>query len=94
MIAYKYTTEKPSDGTKYEYGGKRKDGKDFYYILDEHGQKTKGFTKLSGDAKNPGYHNLYALDGALYNSFSKFNNNDVDVTYTFNKDNGMDSFVR
>lgn len=27
-------------------------------------------------------------------SFSKFNNNDVDVTYTFNKDNGMDSFVR
>lgn len=41
LIAYKYTTEKPSDGTKYEYGGKRKDGKDFYYILDKNGQRPK-----------------------------------------------------
>ena len=40
-----------------------------------------------------GYRNLFVLDGA-YGSFSKFNNNDLDVTYTFNKDNGMESFVR
>lgn len=70
------------------------DGKDVYYKTDKDGNKIKNYPKLSGDANNPGYHNLYALDGKLYNSFSKFNNNDVDVTYTFNKDNGMDSFVR
>lgn len=50
--------------------------------------------KLSGDAKNPGYHNLYALDGAAYGSFSRFKNNDWDITYTFDKENGMESFVR
>lgn len=50
--------------------------------------------RLSGDAKNPGYHNLYALDGKGYGSFSKFKNNDWDIVYTFNKENGMDSFIR
>lgn len=50
--------------------------------------------RLSGDAKNPGYHNLYALDGKAYGSFSKFRNNDWDIVYTFNKDKGMDSFIR
>ena len=40
---------------------------------------------LTGDAKNPGYHNLYALDGQVYGSFSRFKNNDWDVQYTFNK---------
>mgnify|MGYP002090229675 FL=1 len=50
--------------------------------------------KLSGDLKNPGYHNLYALDGAAYGSFSRFKNNDWDITYTFDKENGMESFVR
>ena len=50
--------------------------------------------RLSGDKKNPGYHNLYALDGKAYGSFSKFKNNDWDITYTFDKDNGMESFIR
>ena len=50
--------------------------------------------RLSGDSKNPGYHNLYALDGKAYGSFSKFKNNDWDITYTFDKDNGMESFIR
>lgn len=49
---------------------------------------------LSGDAKNPGYHNLYALDGKVYGSFSRFKNNDWDIQYTFDKDNGMESFIR
>lgn len=49
--------------------------------------------RLSGDAKNPGYHNLYSLDGN-YGSFSRFKNNDWDIVYTFNKENGMDSFIR
>lgn len=49
---------------------------------------------MSGDSRNPGYHNLYALDGAVYGSFSKFKNNDWDIQYTFDKDNGMESFVR
>lgn len=80
-------------GTKYETFVDDK-GNKHEYTLDANGNRIKTFSKLTGDKKNPGYHNLYALDGALYNSFSKFNNNDVDVTYTFNKDNGMDSFVR
>lgn len=49
---------------------------------------------LSGDAKNPGYHNLYALDGQVYGSFSRFKNNDWDIQYTFDQDNGMESFIR
>ncbi|MDY4920098.1 MAG: TonB-dependent receptor [Phascolarctobacterium sp.] len=49
---------------------------------------------LTGDAKNPGYHNLYALDGQVYGSFSRFKNNDWDIQYVFDKDNGMESFIR
>lgn len=61
---------------------------------DEHGNIIKEFYKLGGDAANPGYHNLYALDGLAYGSFSKFNNNDWDLVYTFNRVNEMESFVR
>lgn len=60
--------------------------------LDEN-NKLIGST-LTGDAKNPGYHNLYALDGQVYGSFSKFKNNDWDIQYTFDKENGMESFIR
>lgn len=60
--------------------------------LDENNKLVGG--PLSGDSRNPGYHNLYALDGAVYGSFSKFKNNDWDIQYTFDKDNGMESFVR
>lgn len=49
--------------------------------------------RFAGDEKNPGYHNLYSLDGN-YGSFSRFKHNDWDVVYTFNKENGMDSFLR
>ena len=49
---------------------------------------------LSGDTRNPGYANLYALDGAVYNSFSRFRHNDWELKWTFDKDNGMESFVR
>ena len=51
-------------------------------------------TRLSGDTRNPGYANLYALDGSVYKSFSKFKNNDWELKWTFDKDNGMESFVR
>lgn len=60
--------------------------------LDENNKLIGG--TLSGDAKNPGYHNLYALDGQVYGSFSRFKNNDWDIQYTFDKDNGMESFIR
>lgn len=50
-------------------------------------------SRLAGDTKNPGYHNLYSLDGN-YGSYSRFRNNDYDIVYTFNKENGMESFVR
>ena len=50
-------------------------------------------TKGSNGTVNPGYTNLFALDGA-FGSFSRFKANDWDFTYTFNKERGMDSFVR
>lgn len=43
--------------------------------------------------KNPGYRNLFTLD-ALSGSYNAYSNNDLDITYTFGKDNGMESFVR
>lgn len=46
-----------------------------------------------GDDKNPGYRNAFFIDGA-YGSYNAHRNNDFDVTYTFDKDNGMESFVR
>ena len=51
-------------------------------------------TRLSGDTRNPGYANLFALDGQVYKSFSKFKHNDWELTWTFDKDNGMESFLR
>ena len=49
---------------------------------------------LFGDTKNPGYRNLFALDGQVYRSFSKFKDNDWELMWTFNKENGMESFLR
>lgn len=42
---------------------------------------------------NPGYRNFFSLD-ALCGSYNSYKSNDVDVTFTFDKDNGMDSFIR
>lgn len=44
--------------------------------------------------KNKGYHNLFALDGLVYNSYSQYKNNDIDVKYTFDRQSDMESFVR
>ena len=49
---------------------------------------------LAGATRNPGYRNLFALDGQVYRSFSRFKNNDWELTWTFHKENGMESFVR
>lgn len=46
-----------------------------------------------GANENPGYRNMYVLD-ALGGAYNANKNNDIDVTYTFDKDNGMESFVR
>lgn len=46
-----------------------------------------------GNDVNPGYRNLFVLD-ALSGSYNAYKNNDVDVVYTFDKDNGMESFIR
>ena len=45
------------------------------------------------DVDCSGYTNFFQVDGA-YGSYNSFKNNDLDITYTFNKENGMDSFVR
>ena len=42
---------------------------------------------------NPGYRNLFVLD-ALSGSYNAYRNNDIDVKYTFDRSNGMESFVR
>lgn len=52
-----------------------------------------GAPNLFGETKNPGYHNLYALDGH-YGSYSKFKNLDLDVTYAFDRQGQLESFVR
>lgn len=41
----------------------------------------------------PGYINMFQVDGA-YGSYNSFKNNDLDIQYTFNKENGMESFIR
>lgn len=46
-----------------------------------------------GNTVNPGYRNLFVLDGRS-GSYNAYRSNDIDVTYTFNKDNGMESFIR
>lgn len=39
------------------------------------------------------YRNGFLLDGLL-GAYNAYRTNDLDITYTFNKDNGMESFVR
>ena len=39
------------------------------------------------------YRNMFAVDGA-FGAFSKFKNQDWDIQYTFDKENGMESYVR
>lgn len=46
-----------------------------------------------GNTQNPGYRNLFSLD-ALSGSYNAYKDNDIDVSYTFAKDNGMESFIR
>lgn len=55
--------------------------------------------KIVGDplwwngSKLPGYINMFQVDGS-YGSYNSFKNNDLDIQYTFNKENGMESFIR
>lgn len=44
-------------------------------------------------SKLPGYINMFQVDGS-YGSYNSFKNNDLDIQYTFNKENGMESFIR
>lgn len=43
---------------------------------------------------DPAYRNLFTIDGGIFGSFSKFKTNDLDIQYTFDKENGMESFIR
>lgn len=56
--------------------------------------RSRKYTLLRGDKNNPGYRNLFALDGLAYNSYSQYKNNDIDVKYTFDRQADMESFVR
>lgn len=48
----------------------------------------------SNDTDMPGYHNMFMVDSGIYGSYNQYRSNDLDVVYTFKKDNGMDSFIR
>lgn len=68
----------------------------FNYIVGTLGPNNEVVEKAPssmGDDVLPGYHNFYATR-ALYGMTNNFKNNDWDITYTFGKDNGMESFVR
>lgn len=61
-------------------------------ILDEN-NKIVGDPLWWNGKKLPGYINMFQVDGA-FGSYNSFKNNDLDIQYTFNKENGMDSFFR
>lgn len=61
-------------------------------ILDSN-NKIVGDPLWWGGSKLPGYINMFQVDGA-YGSYNSFKNNDLDIQYTFNKENGMESFIR
>lgn len=61
-------------------------------ILDEN-NKIVGDPLWWNGNKLPGYINMFQVDGA-FGSYNSFKNNDLDIQYTFNKENGMDSFFR
>ena len=46
-----------------------------------------------GDVKNPGYRTLWYM-WAVTGAYNAYNKNNLDLTYTFHRDNGMESFVR
>lgn len=50
------------------------------------------FLEYKGKPKD--YRNIFSLDSTAYGSYNQFINNDWDITYTFNKENGMESFIR
>ena len=69
---------------------------DWRYMDAENWQRIKdGYfvNDLYGDPKNPGYRNMWYM-WAFTGAYSMYNKNNVDFTYNFNKDHGMDSFVR
>ena len=61
-------------------------------ILDSN-NKNVGDPLWWGGSKLPGYINMFQVDG-YYGSYNSFKNNDLDIQYTFNKENGMESFIR
>lgn len=67
----------------------------FNYIVGKLDANNKVATKnkLSGESNIPGYRTIYNTR-ALYGQQNEFRHNDLDITYTFDKGNGMDSFVR
>lgn len=62
-------------------------------ILDENNKIVGDPLWWNGSKKLPGYINMFQVDGA-FGSYNSFKNNDLDIQYTFNKENGMDSFFR
>ena len=53
-----------------------------------------GSTGRGWSSVDPAYRNLFSIDSGIYGSFSKYKTNDLDIQYTFNKENGMESFIR
>lgn len=92
--------DKPTQKYKYNW-----DTGKYEYVFDEKGNPVwneiqgkdgKWYTGLgwTNDETLPGYHNLFMTDSGIYGSYNEYRNNDLDIVYTFNKDNGMESFIR
>lgn len=67
----------------------------FKYIVGIVDENNKLIAKSpgAGDANIPGYRTIYNTR-ALYNFVNGFKHNDIDISYTFDKDKDMESFVR
>lgn len=74
----------PNDAIDYRYWNET----DWNRIIDN----AQNNGKL-GDTDNPGYRNVYAID-SMFGSYTAYNKNDLDITYTFKRDHGLESFVR
>lgn len=74
----------PNDAIDYRYWNET----DWNRIIDN----AQNNGKL-GDTDNPGYRNVYAID-SMFGSYTAYNKNDLDITYTFKRDHGLENFVR
>ena len=86
----KYWNQKDWNRIVFEVGVGRLD-ETGHLVIDPDTGKAK---YLRGDDAIPGFRNLFGLHGIGFDSYNQYQNNDIDVKYTFDRQSGMESFVR